>query len=115
MSVDARKAQDSATRIIAVCDVIAGIVAEGEEPFVANVQAQWAAEMGLIRIGEGVARIPESVRERFAEQPWRQMIAMRNFAAHQYDDLDPHRVWRTLTRDVPRLREYLAEVVLPGL
>lgn len=115
MSADARKAQDAATGIIAVCDVIAGIVTEGEESFVANVQAQWAAEMGLIRIGEGVARIPEPVRERFAEQPWRQIIAMRNFAAHQYDDLDPHRVWRTLTRDVPRLREYLAEVVLPGL
>ncbi|MFV9423775.1 HepT-like ribonuclease domain-containing protein [Microbacterium sp. S1037] len=38
-----------------------------------------------------------------------------NFAAHQYDDLDPHRVWRTLTRDVPRLREYLTDVVVPAL
>lgn len=115
MSADAQKAQDAATRIIAVCDVIAGIVAKGEEPFVADVQAQWTAEMGLIRIGEGVAKIPEPVRERFAEQPWRQIISMRTLAAHQYDDLDPHRVWRTLTRDVPRLREYLAEVVLPGV
>jgi uncharacterized protein with HEPN domain len=38
-----------------------------------------------------------------------------NFAAHQYDDLDPRRVWRTLTRDVPRLREYLNDVVVPAL
>lgn len=115
MSADPRKAQDAATRIIAVCDVIAGIVAAGEQSFVENVQAQWAAEMGLIRIGEGVAKIPEPVRERYADQPWRQIIAMRNFAAHQYDDLDPHRVWRTLTRDVPRLREYLSAVVIPSL
>lgn len=114
MSTETRKAQDAATRIIAVCDVIAEIVAEGEASFVANVQAQWAAEMGLIRVGESVAKIPEPVRQRFAERPWRQIIAMRNLAAHQYGDLDPHRVWRTLTRDVPRLREHLAEVVLPG-
>lgn len=40
---------------------------------------------------------------------------MRNFPAHQYDDLDPKRVWRTVTRDVPTLRTYLADVVIPGL
>lgn len=40
---------------------------------------------------------------------------MRNFAAHQYDDLDPGRVWTTLTRDVPTLRSYLTETVIPGL
>ena len=70
--------------------------------------------MGLIRIGEAVNRIPEELLEPFAEQPWRQIVAMRNFAAHQYDDLDPRRVWRTVTRDVPQLRAYLVETVIPG-
>lgn len=32
----------------------------------------------------------------------RELVA--NFAAHRYDDLDPRRVWRTVTRDVPHLR-----------
>ena len=68
---------------------------------------------GLIHIGEAVGRIPEDVLTRFPDQPWRQIVAMRNFAAHQYDDLDPHRLWRTVTRDVPALRAYLADVVLP--
>jgi len=111
----AQKARDAGNRVISVCDVIARIVAGGKDSFLADVQAQWAAEMGLIRIGEGVAKIPTDVRERFADQPWRQIIDMRNFAAHQYDDLDPHRVWRTLTVDVPRLREYLIDVLIPGV
>ncbi|MDI9892385.1 HepT-like ribonuclease domain-containing protein [Microbacterium sp. IEGM 1404] len=115
MNAEAQKARHAATRVIAVCEVIAQIVARGKDPFLTDVQAQWAAEMGLIRIGEGVAKIPAPVRECFAEQPWRQIIDMRNFAAHQYDDLDPHRVWRTLTVDVPRLRAYLAEVLIPGV
>ncbi len=115
MSAENRRAQDAATRVIAVCEVIALIVDKGEDHFLREVEAQWAAEMGLIRIGEAVAKIPQALRERFADQPWRQIIDMRNFAAHQYDDLDPKRVWRTLTRDVPRLRGYLAEVVVPGL
>lgn len=111
MSADAQKARDAATRVIAVCDVIAQIVSDGKDSFLAEVQA----EMGFIRIGEGVAKIPVPLRERFAEQPWRQIIDMRNFAAHQCDDLDPHRVWRTLTVDVPRLRAYFAEVLIPGV
>lgn len=115
MTADLHKTRDAAARVIAVCDVIAQIVAQGERHFLDDVQAQWAAEMGLIRIGEAVAKIPAPVRERFDGQPWRQIIDMRNLAAHQYDDLDPHRVWRTLTRDVPRLRAYLADIVLPAL
>lgn len=110
-----RKALDAAERVTAVCEVIAQIVAQGEDRFLRDVQAQWAAEMGLIRIGEAVAKLPEGVRERFPLQPWRQIIDMRNFAAHQYDDLDPKRVWRTLTRDVPALRAYLQSTVIPGL
>ncbi len=100
---------------MAVCDVLADIVLAGEAAFIADVQSRWASEMGLIRIGEAVAKIPAEVRERFADQPWRQIIDMRNFAAHQYDDLDPRRVWRTLTSDVPALRDYLARTLPPSL
>jgi uncharacterized protein with HEPN domain len=110
-----RKAHDAAERVIAVCDVLAGLLPPDVDAFVADVRTQWAVEMGLIRIGEAVNRIPDEVLELFSEQPWRQIVAMRNFAAHQYDDLDPRRVWRTVTRDVPHLRAYLAETVIPGL
>lgn len=85
------------------------------EAFAADIRSQWAVGMGLIRIGEGVNRIPTKVRERFPGQPWRQIVDMRNLAAHQYDNLQPRRVWRTVTVDVPKLRSYLAETVIPGL
>lgn len=109
------KARDEAHRVIAVCDHLASIVDEGYESFLADTTRQWAVEMGLIRIGEAVNRIPDAVLDEFDEQPWRQIVAMRNFAAHQYEDLDPQRVWRTLTRDVPALRSYLADTVIPGV
>jgi len=110
-----RKAQDAAERVIVVCDVLAGLLPSDVDAFAADVRTQWAAEMGLIRIGEAVNRIPDEVLELFSEQPWRQIVAMRSFAAHQYDDLDPRRVWRTVSRDVPRLRAYLVETVIQGL
>lgn len=115
VDAEARKALDAAERVLAVCQVIGEIVAGGEDVFTSDVRAQWAAEMGLIRIGEAVSKIPDPVRSRFADQPWRQIIDMRNFAAHQYDDLEPRRVWRTLVRDVPALAGYLSGTVIPGL
>jgi len=110
-----RKARDAAERVVSVCDVLSDLIPTDVDAFAGDVRAQWAVEMGLIRIGEAVNRIPDEVLDLFADQPWRQIVAMRNLAAHQYDDLDPRRVWRTVTRDVPRLRDYLVEVVIPGL
>lgn len=109
------KALDAAAQVVAVCDTLAGLIADGYDSFATDLRTQWAVEMGLIRIGEGVNRIPTEVLERYAEQPWREIVAMRNFAAHQYDDLEPGRVWRTVTRDVPSLRSYLVETVIPSL
>ncbi len=109
------RTRDAAERVVAVCDVLAEVVGDDLDAFESDVRTQWAVEMGLIRIGEAVNRIPEEVLERFPEQPWRQIVAMRNFAAHQYDDLVPRRVWRTVTQDVPALRRYLADTVIPGL
>lgn len=109
------KGLETAERVVVVCDVLADLASIGIDEFVDDVRSQWAVEMGLIRIGEAVNRIPTEVRGRFEGQPWRQIIAMRTFAAHQYDDLDPRRVWRTLTRDVPALRDYLVGTVIPGL
>ncbi len=115
MTESLRKARDAAEQVVSVCDVLAGLIPPDVDTFAADVRTQWAVEMGLIRIGEAVNRIPAEVLELFPSQPWRQIVAMRNFAAHQYDDLDPHRVWRTVTQDVPLLRAYLADEVVPGL
>lgn len=96
--------------------MLAGLAAETDiAGLVADTRTQWAVEMGLIRIREGVNRIPAEVLPSYSDQPWRQIVAMRNFAARRYDDLDPRRVWRTLTGDVSALRRYLAETVIPGL
>jgi uncharacterized protein with HEPN domain len=109
------KARDAAERAIAMCDVLADLTRMDVDAFVDDVRTQWALEMGLIRIGETINRIPESILERFPGQPWRQIVGMRNFAGHQYDDLEPRRVWQTVTRHVPALRAYLTDVVLPGM
>lgn len=115
MTGDHDKARDAIVLVVGVCDTLAELTQMAFEEFATDTRSQWAVEMGLIRIGEGVNRIPDAVLSRFAAQPWRQIVGMRNFAAHQYDDLDPRRVWQTVTVDVPALRTYLVDVILDDL
>lgn len=115
MTGDHGKARDAIVLVVGVCDTLAELTQMTFEDFAADIRSQWAVEMGLIRIGEGINRIPDAVLSRFAAQPWRQIVGMRNFAAHQYDDLEPRRVWKTVTVDVPALRTYLVDVILDEL
>lgn len=109
------KVRDAAERLVATCDVLADIVSMGHDSYASDIRTQWAVEMGLIRLGEEVSRIPEEVRSRFPGQPWRIIIDMRNMAAHQYDALTSRLVWKTLVEDIPALRSYVATVMLPAL
>lgn len=109
------KALDAAERLVATCDVLAELVTVGYETYLSDVRTQWAIEMGLIRLGEEVSRIPEIVREQFPGQPWRIIADMRNIAAHQYGSLTTRRVWDTLLIDIPALRDYVAEEMIPAL
>lgn len=113
MSDSKAKARDAVDLTVRMCDVLVELARMDLDAFTGDLRTQWAVEMGLIRIGEAVNRIPAEVLDRFPGQPWRQIIGMRNLAAHQYDDLDPRRVWRTATRDVPALRAYLVDTVRP--
>lgn len=115
MSSEESKVLDTADRLLRTCDRLAFIADHGRESFEGDVRTRWAIELGLIRVGEEVSRLPGHVRERYPDQPWRVIIAMRNMATHQYDDLTSDRVWKTLTEDIPRLRDYVADVMLPGL
>lgn len=99
-------------KLVEFCDALGEIVTRGRDTVLHDRMTQWAAEMGLIRIGEAVNRLPASFLTDFAEQPWRRIIGMRNFTAHQYDDLNYEVIWNTLTSRVPALRQYIVESIL---
>jgi uncharacterized protein with HEPN domain len=48
--------------------------------------------------------LPDELKERHAGIPWREMGAAGNFYRHNYEDVTPRRVWKTLHEDLPPLR-----------
>jgi uncharacterized protein with HEPN domain len=74
-----------------------------KEAFLSDTKSQDSVIRRLEIIGEAAKRISEETRNAHADFPWKEMIGMRNFLIHDYDDIDIHIVWRTVTKDLPDL------------
>jgi uncharacterized protein with HEPN domain len=55
-------------------------------------------------ISEASRRLSDGIKSRHPRMPWREMAAAGNFYRHDYEDVLPRRVWKTLHEDLPPLR-----------
>jgi uncharacterized protein with HEPN domain len=67
--------------------------------------------LNLHIIGEAVKGLPEDLRLRYSDVPWRRISGMRDFISHLYFAIDLDIVWDTVTRDVPELLERIREII----
>lgn len=62
-------------------------------------------------IGVASRHIPETIRERHGDIPWREMRDMRNFAAHVYWGVNVSQIWQTIQDDLPPLLEAMNQLI----
>lgn len=55
-------------------------------------------------IGEAVKHVPDEVRAKYQDIPWKEISGMRDFVIHEYFGLDNDVVWNAIEDDVPRLK-----------
>jgi len=60
-------------------------------------------------ISEASRRLSDDLRARHPQMPWREMAAAGNFYRHNYEDVLPRRVWKTLQEDLPPLRTVIEQ------
>jgi uncharacterized protein with HEPN domain len=60
-------------------------------------------------ISEASRRVSDDLKERHPQTPWREMAAAGNFYRHNYEDVLPRRVWKTLHEDLPQLRAVIEQ------
>jgi uncharacterized protein with HEPN domain len=69
-----------------------------------DLQALYAVIRSLEIISEASRRVGDEMKARHPAIPWREMAAAGNFYRHNYEDVTPRRVWKTLQDDLPPLR-----------
>ena len=55
-------------------------------------------------IGEASRNIPDDIRERYSEIPWKEMMGLRNIVIHGYFSVDLDIIWEIITEDIPPTR-----------
>jgi uncharacterized protein with HEPN domain len=62
-------------------------------------------------IGEATKRIPESVRNRYPDVPWKRMAGMRDRLIHAYSEVDHKLVWDAIKLELPQLLPRMESVL----
>jgi uncharacterized protein with HEPN domain len=61
-------------------------------------------------MGEASKRIPDEVRAKHSEIPWKRMAGMRDKLIHEYAGVDLETVWDVIQEEIPPIRPLLEEL-----
>lgn len=83
-------------------DDLASLIARAEKSvqdrtfaeLAANDEAYDALTYRLAMIGETSKKLPDDLKQRHPDLPWREMATFRNFASHDYFGVDARLVWQ---------------------
>jgi uncharacterized protein with HEPN domain len=58
-------------------------------------------------MGEAAKRVPEEIRAKYPEIPWKRMAGMRDKLIHEYAGVDMETVWVVATEELPAIKQML--------
>ena len=102
----ATRLQDIVDHIQAAHSFVSGI---SLEDFSKDPMRLFAAIRALEVISEASRRLPNEMKQRRSEIDWAAVAAAGNIYRHEYDVVDPRRIWRTIQNDLGELERVCAE------
>ena len=81
------------------------------DEFISDKKTVFAVERGIEIIGEATKRIPNSIRSKYPEIPWRDMTGIRDKVSHDYNGIDLIIVWKTIFQNFPELKVMLSDIL----
>lgn len=101
-------------KIIQYCDQIAGTVdrfGKDSNLFFEDYIFSNACNMCILQIGELVGKLDDAFKQKHTNIPWREIKAMRNIYAHNYQQVDLEFAWNTVIYDIPMLKDACERII----
>ncbi len=74
------------------------------EGFVEDTKTVYAVIRAIEIMGEAVKNIPEEIRKRYLDIPWRSIAGIRDKVIHAYFGVKIERVWEVIEKEIPSLK-----------
>lgn len=81
-----------------------------EEQFSRDTEVQDAVLRRLAIIGEAVKHLPEDLKQKHRQIPWKQIAGARDIFIHEYFGVGMERIWKTIQEDLPQLKKAVKEI-----
>lgn len=80
------------------------------ETFLTDKKTINAVLRSLEVMGEAAKRIPEELREKYPDIPWKRMAGMRDKLIHEYSSVDLEIVWTVIKEELPPVKPLVEKV-----
>lgn len=81
-----------------------------EDDFLEDEKTVFAVTRALEVVGEAAKNVPDDIRNKYPEIPWRDLAGMRDKLIHHYFGVDLKILWKTVSQDIPVLTLRLEEI-----
>lgn len=82
------------------------------EEFATDTKTVYAVIRAIEIIGEAVKNVPEEIRKKYPDIPWRSIAGMRDKVIHAYFGVKIERVWEVVKRDIPKLKPEFEKMLM---
>ena len=81
------------------------------EAFLNDDLVSYGCVRALEIMGEAVKHIPDDIRRKYSDIPWKKIAGIRDVLIHDYFGVDQEVIWKTVTINIPQVKARMDQVV----